>query len=595
MKKIYSILSILCAAFLAVSCTVDKVNTEEMGYLKIEVNTVETTHTRVTAKPSDYDAKKLHVDVINEAGTVVLSTDDVANDDNFKGNILLNPGVYTVSVHSAGWDGSDSAFGAPYYSGMTRVTVSAKTLVTANVTCTLANVKVTVNWDQSFRENFSSAQTIITSDIDDVSLRRFVMGSSTVGSAYFPVAPLNLMLSVTNKSGQSFAQNNRIEDPQARDHFIITYKVAEGGKMGGVTVYVDDATQTYTYTVEVPRKSSTALQANAANAWGNFAQLAGMITAKTSDFDASCVTLQWKRQADADWTTVANNLLTASGDNYSYKLLNLSPETDYRYRLFYKKDDVEVASNEVAFKTDPMTAVTNGGFENWYKDGSVWYPNPDGSSENHFWDSSNPGSASMGESYNVTTKSTTDVHSGTGAARLGSTYVIIKFAAASIYTGEFDHLVGTKGAVLNWGQPFKARPTALKGWMKYTPGAVNRTGKDLPSGAPAKGENDQCQIYCALLTERVQIDNTNIEGTFPKWDGSDSRVIAYGSLTQNTTDTNWKSFNIPLTYYSATRKPTHVLILCSSSKYGDYFHGSDSSVLLLDDFEFEYGTEPTIQ
>ncbi|MBO4613217.1 MAG: PCMD domain-containing protein [Bacteroidaceae bacterium] len=591
MKKIYSILSILCAAFLAVSCTLDKVNTEEMGYLKVEVNTVETTHTRVTSKPSDYDAKKLHVDVINEAGTIVLSTDDLANDDNFKGNILLAPGKYTVSVHSAGWDGSDSAFGAPYYSGMTRVTVTAKTLVTANVTCTLATVKVTVNWDQSFRDNFSTAQTIITSDLDDVSLRNFKMGT-TVGSAYFPVAPLNLMLSVTNKSGQQWGKTDRIEDPQARDHFIITYKVAEGGKMGGVTVYVDDATQTYTYTIEVPRKSSTALEAKPANAWGNFAMLSGMVTAKTSDFVADNVVLQWKKQSDADWTTVANSALTVSGDNYSYKLLSLSPATDYRYRFQYKKDDVEVNSNEVAFKTDPMTEITNGGFENWYKDGSVWYPNAD--ANNHFWDSSNPGSASMGESYNVTTKSTTDVHSGTGAARLGSTYVIIKFAAASIYSGEFDHLVGTKGAVLNWGQPFTARPTAFKGWMKYTPGSINRGSQPSGVGAPAKNENDVCQIYCALLTERLTIDNTDMS-TFPAWDGSDPRIIAYGSLTQNTSDANWKQFNIPLTYYNATRKPTHVLIVCSSSKYGDYFYGSDSSVLLLDDFEFEYGTEPTIQ
>lgn len=593
MKKIYSILSILCAAFLAVACTADKVNTEEMGYLKVAVNTVESTHTRVTAKPSDYDAKKLHVDVINEAGTIVLSTDDLANDDNFKGNILLVPGTYTISVHSAGWDGSDSAFGAPYYSGMTRVTVAAKTLVTANVTCTLANVKVTVNWDQSFRDNFSSAQTIITSDIDDVSLRRFVMGGSTVGSAYFPVAPLNLMLNVTNKNGQSFAQNNRIEDPQARDHFIITYKVAEGGKMGGVTVFVDDATQTYTYTVEVPRKSSTALQANNADAWGNFANLSGMVTAKTNDFDPESVVLQWKRQADADWTSIPYAQLTTSGDNFSYKLLNLSASTAYRYRFQYKKEDVEVNSNEVAFTTDPMTAVTNGGFENWWKDGSVWYPNAQGGV--HFWDSSNPGSASMGESYNVTTKSTTDVHSGSGAARLGSTYVIIKFAAASIYTGQFDHLVGTKGAVLNWGQPFTARPTALKGYMKYSPGAINRGSQPSGMGAPAKNENDVCQIYCALLTQRLQVDNTNIEGTFPKWDGSDSRVIAYGSLSQNTADANWKQFNIPLTYYNTRVKPTHMLIVCSSSKYGDYFYGSDSSVLLLDDFEFEYGTEPTIQ
>lgn len=589
MKKIYSILSLICAAFLFVACAADKENAGEVGYLKLELNTLVSTHTRVTGKPDDYDAKKLHVEIRNSIGEVVMFTDDVANDDNFKQNIVLVPGTYTIVAHSAGWDGSDSAMGAPYYAGMTTVNITAKTLRTASLTCTQANVKVTVNWDQSFRDNFKKAQVVVTSSLEGVALRNFIMGT-TVGSAYFPVAPLNLMVSVENNNGSKFYQENTIEDVNARDHFIINYKVAEGGKMGGVTVFVDDATNTYTYNVEVPRKSSTALQANNANAWGNFALLGGMVTAKTNDFDPSCVTLQWKLQSDANWTSVDNTLLTKSGDNFSYKLLNLSPETAYQYRLNYKKGDVEVNSNEVKFTTDPMTAVTNGGFENWWKDGNTWYPNAQNGA--HFWDSSNPGSTSMGENYNVTTR-TTDAHSGSYAAHLGSTYVIIKFAAASLYTGSFGELVGTKGAKLNWGQPFKARPTALKGWMKYSPGSINRGSQ--PSGAPAKGENDQCQIYCALLSEAIQVNSAEIESTFPKWDGTDSRVIAYGQLTQNSSDAAWKQFDIPLTYYSSTRKPTHVLIVCSASKYGDYFYGSDSSVLLLDDFEFEYGTEPTIQ
>ena len=32
-------------------------------------------------------------------------------------------------------------------------------------------------------------------------------------------------------------------------------------------------------------------------------------------------------------------------------------------------------------------------------------------------------------------------------------------------------------------------------------------------------------------------------------------------------------------------KPTYILIVASASKYGDYFTGSTSSVLLLDEFE----------
>ena len=71
-----------------------------------------------------------------------------------------------------------------------------------------------------------------------------------------------------------------------------------------------------------------------------------------------------------------------------------------------------------------------------------------------------------------------------------------------------------------------ARPTALRGWMQYAPMAVDRVGYDLPAGAPAKGEMDQCGMFVALLSESIAIDNTDLS-TIPDFD-TDSRVIAYG-------------------------------------------------------------------
>lgn len=592
MKKIYSILALLCATFMVVSCSNDLDNAEEVGYLKMELTTLVSTNTRaVTGVPSGYNAKTLHVELRKADGTIIMQTDDFENASDFQGTIVLTPGSYIIEAHSANWDGSDSGFGTPFYTGFTNVTVKAKELTTANLTLTQANVKVTVTYDNSFRTYFSSAQTVVTSAIDGVAPRSFRM-NQTVGSAYFPVGDLSLMVSATNKSGVTNVQTNEITDVKARDHYNITYKIAEAGKLGGVSVSIDDATQTYTYTVEVPRKSSIALQANNLVAWSRFANLSGAVTAKTSDFDATAVTMQWKLQNAEEWTTVANSALTVSGDNYSYKLTGLTPETSYTYRLVYATADASVNSNEVTFTTGSETPIYNGGFENWYKDGNVWYPNASGTS---YWDSSNPGSAGlMGESYNVTKSTTSKVHSGTYAAELGSQWVIIKFAAASLYTGQFDALNGTKSAKLYWGVPFTARPTALKGYMIYQPGSINRGDQPSGVGAPSKGSNDVGQVRVALLTERLHVDNGDMS-TFPDWYGGDSRVIAYGEYEQSTTDSDWKEFNIPLTYYNTTVQPTHILVLFSSSKYGDYFYGSDSSKMYLDDLELVYGDNPVIQ
>ncbi len=593
MKKIFSILTAFVAALLVTSCSstdIDQV--EEQGYLKLDINTLVSTNTRtVTGVPNGYNAKKLHVEIRNAQGTVLMQTDDFANASDFQGTIILQPGNYTIDAHSSNWDGSDSGFGTPFYSGFTTVTVRAKELTTASLTLTQANVKVTVNYDESFRTYFSKATTIVESAMEGVAPRTFTMGS-TVGSAYFPVGNLTLMVHVTSKSnGATHLQDNTIENVKARDHYIITYRIADAGSMGGVTVKVDDATQSYTYTIEVPRKSSIALQANNISAWGHFANLTGMVTAKTSEFDPASVTLQWKQQNATDWTTVANDQLTVSGDNYSYKLTGLTPQTAYTYRFVYTTTDAAVNSNEVNFTTGSEPALYNGGFENWWKDGSIWYPNAQGTT---YWDSSNPGSASMGDSYNVTTSTTSPVRSGTYAAKLQSMYVIIKFAAASLYTGQFDHLVGTRGAVLNWGVPFNGRPTSLHGYLQYAPGSINRGTQ--PSGAPAKGEDDQCQIYCVLTTEVIQIDNTKMD-EFPNWN-TDPRVVAYGTLPASqcvNSNGQWKEFDIPLEYHSLTKVPTHLIIVCSSSRYGDYFYGSDSSVLYLDDFEMVYGDTPTVQ
>ena len=50
----------------------------------------------------------------------------------------------------------------------------------------------------------------------------------------------------------------------------------------------------------------------------------------------------------------------------------------------------------------------------------------------------------------------------------------------------------------------------------------------------------------------------------------------------------WTEFTIPIEYTSTDRVPTHILIVCSSSRWGDYFTGCDKSELWVDDFELIY-------
>ena len=230
MKKILSILSVIAIALGVASCSsnVDELASTEVGYLMLGIETNSTTMTRAGA-PSGYDARTLHVEVRDAQNNVVASTDDFENDEELNGaQITLTPGQYTVVAHSANWDGSGSGFGTPYYYGETSVTVKTRTLTTAKVTCTLANVKVTVNFSQEFMESFARANAVISSALEGVSTQSFTMGVNR-GSAYFPVGDLTATLNVWSNNGEGHIHEKQITGVQARDHYIINYTVAAHG------------------------------------------------------------------------------------------------------------------------------------------------------------------------------------------------------------------------------------------------------------------------------------------------------------------------------------------------------------------------------
>lgn len=586
MKIKFSFVLLLVTALFAASCTSEREATAEEGFLRLDINTLTSTITRASV-PANYDAKTLSVRILDSNNTVIMSTDDVENDDKFQGNIGLKEGEYTVVASSAGWDGSDSAFDAPYYAGQTKVTITAKTLTRAKLTLTLANVKVTVKFDQNLKLYFKEANCFVSSAMQGVATQKFDW--NTTASAYFPVDALQFLLTVKNMSDNEYMMSRVVSDVKARDHYIINYKIADSGSMGGVSVSVDDATQSYTFNIEIPRKSSTSLMTRAANAWTTYADLTSAVVSKTKDFDIANMKMQYRLKTAEEWTDIpATDLTAEAGDVYTYRLRGLQPGKTYVYRLNYEDNEGTTNSNEVDFTTEEETQIENASFENWYQSGGAWYPGAQGVD---YWSSSNPGSASMGA--NVTTSTTEMVHSGTYAAKLATKYVIIKMAAASMFTGKFNGLIGTSGARLDWGVPFTSRPKALKGFLSFIPGAVNRVSSSAPADAAAKGETDACQIFCALLREPMKVGGNAEDGDYKKsttinWQ-TDPRVIAYGEITRNTSNEGeWEEFTIPLQYHVTNVRPKYLLIVCSANKWGDYFHGCDSNVLYLDDFSFDY-------
>ena len=84
-----------------------------------------------------------------------------------------------------------------------------------------------------------------------------------------------------------------------------------------------------------------------------------------------------------------------------------------------------------------------------------------------------------------------------------------------------------------------------------------------------------------------------------KYVSLDSFTIAYGELSAEEASvesmSEYKPFSIDIKYRDLNRKPTYILIVCSSSKYGDYFVGGVGSCLLVDEFNLEFGDEPKVK
>lgn len=578
---------------------------DEVGYVRLAISETVTTNPRATAIPADYNPKKWAVDIINNASQVcVYKTDDWSQVTG--GQVALKKGSYSIRVHSSGFDGQNVGTDIPYYAGSTvAVIAEIGDVVNATVNCTLANVKVTVDFaaDLLAKVNAVSAQVYSTTDV----AYSWTFTQNNTESVYFPVTDLVAKVTLMNQKGQSYSMETPISGVKARDHYLLHYKMAETGN-GKINITVDGSMTVYDLPINVTQEASNTASLSA-NAWSKFAYLkAASVTHEEGvSLDPSQMKFQYKLASSNTWTSAvaAVQTATADGDVYTATLQGLVPGTQYDYRLVLGTGEAFNTAKS-SFVTDMDTAIPNGSFENWctrsagtaLSSKNTRFPSTGDEYDNgtRFWDTSNRGANSMGTK--DPTKDTDVSVSGT-AAQLQSIAVAGNFAAASLFTGNFESAsLGTGGATatITFGRPFTARPSVLMGYYKYTPVNIDKVGSNPPAGVVA-GNPDECAIYIALSKKQYAVKNTDTS-TWIDYENDDN-IIAYGTLPSGAaasgTETNeYAKFSIPLKYKNLTDKPSYIIIVCSASKYGDYMTGGVGSTLLVDEFMLDYDTLPIL-
>ncbi len=328
--------------------------------------------------------------------------------------------------------------------------------------------------------------------------------------------------------------------------------------------------------------------------WTSKATLHGKVTGTL----ASTPKFQYRvKGSGSSWTVVDADLTEST---FSKEITGLNPGTTYEYQAM---DGTQASTVTCEFTTETTFQPDNASFEytQTYKV-STLLGNKDclffyQAGKEMWWDTGNTGSATAGK--NLTTQDSNIKNSGNYSAKLASANIIMgTFAAGNLFTGKFLGTEDMTKGILGWGRPCTSRPKALKVWVRYTPDTVDKGDSHI-----SNGETDKGIIYVAVgdwkssdsaygsewpivvRTKGPVLFNPHDEGT-----------IGYGEhiFTENygtETETSLKEITIPLDYegYGGyNRKPETILIVASASQYGDYYEGSSSSVMWLDDMELIY-------
>ena len=210
----------------------------------------------------------------------------------------------------------------------------------------------------------------------------------------------------------------------------------------------------------------------------------------------------------------------------------------------------------------------------------------------------------------ITTIDTSDKIDGNHSVCAQTSQTAGMLAAGNLFAGQFAGLVGTEGGKVNFGRPWSTRPKALKVYCKYTTGKMDIINR-MPIGETlTKDDYDQAQIKIAIGTwnyreyggtpESPVHINTTDEKTFVDFFTDKSTIangdlvishegymVNKGNMVVEQTD-KWIEYTIPLEYHLLDEIPTHIVISCAASRYGDYFSGCSKSKLWLDAFELIY-------
>lgn len=585
MKKIITYIALgLAVVFGATSCNQENTPAEGKGELSLKV--MFNDQTRATAEELAADCT---INIYNSEGLIRT----YKGIDALPATMWLTTGEYRCDV-LAGTE-SAASFTDKTYKGSKSFTISAGATTAISVECRINNVIAAVAFDATIADQFSTYEAVVGGEINDDKALTF--NTSTASTGYFTLAKgvtaLQWQFSGTHVKYGAFTKTGTIEGVEKGKKYTLTFTYTKGTPEGNLVfdIAVVKTTEDIEDNIIFEADPTGVAAVGKWDVWATHATL--MANVSESEFGSEGIAIQVRAAGSEDWTIID---ATKKGDNlFSVVAAGLTPKTTYEYQLVVNG---EAVGSSKTFKTDYIATIPNAGMEDWNNDEG--WPMPYATGGTSWWGNGNK-AADMA-SLVISESDASTYAEGTKSAKLSGKQIKIltidKVAPGNLFSGSFVATVGTKGGKVNFGRPFTARPSAMKVAYKYTCGAITHDegGPDNDDTPHGVGDPDRCHIYIALgdwdyktfggsAESPVQVNTTDVSTLF---DPNNDAVIAYGELVKGETVSNWTEEVIRLKYKDTERRPTHIIISCSSSKLGDYLTGSYNSVLWVDDFELIY-------
>ena len=515
--------------------------------------------------------------------------------------VAANPAI-------ASWDSRS-------YKGSQAFEIIADQVTTVQVVANVNNAVTKVSFDPTVAENFTDGYTMIMTLSDEASSRLVYDSDKSGAEGYYIVDGLfepSLTWTFTGtlaKDGSSFTKTGVIENVQAGKLYNMNLKYTIKDGELDFSLSVDRTTEIVDDTIIFEPVSTGLAPSSIYEIWATRATLHADVD--VAEGAGKKVQFGYSSDGGATWSYI--DAVNDSEGTWKADVTGLAPSTEYTYALVL--DGVHVGDT-MSFTTEAAPNLPNASFEYVSKvSGQSYYKfyDPDCGVEEGsfmFWGSGNgegsegvSGSADMG--ITITAIDTADKIHGNQSVVAQTSSMVGMLAAGNLFTGQFAGLVGTSGGKVNFGRPWTSRPSAMRIWCKYSTGKFNIVNNN--NLGVTKDDYDRAQIKVAIGTwdykkyggtkdSPVHV-NTTDESTFVDY-YTDPNTIANGDVViyndgyminngekVTAATTGWIEYVIPLDYRKFNAYPTHIVVSCAASQYGDYFTGYDKTKLWIDAVE----------